>query len=481
MSNLSELLPTGGGQNAVDFVASGTLSSGQTVILKADGTVEAVSGVDESLGSSTQISNGNFAYPVGIYDSTNNKVVVVYSGPSNRAYAVVGQISATSISFGSEVLAVATTAYYQAGAFDANTGKILLCYADYDNFEYGKAVVGTVSGTSISFGSVSTFNSGATAYISAIYDPSEQKVIIGYRDIGDSPFRGKLVAATISGTSVSFGSESTFNDGNTQFISLSYDATENKTLIFYQDQSNSRYPTCRVASLSGTSFTYGTETVLASRPVENTGGAYTTSGKHFLVFRNDGNPNNLSSVVVATVSGNNVSFGTETATTVRFSNSPYVPVVYNEKADKVIIFGRNQDNSYYPTYLTASISGTAITLETPVVTQSVTSYEQGSVYDPTEEKSALFWPTSSRNTPVGAVLTSASSNSASFIGITAEAIANTATGAVNVYGGINEAQTGLTIGSDYYVQANGSLSTTASAVKVGQAISATTINMMDLT
>jgi hypothetical protein len=42
MSNLSELLPTGGGQNAVDFVASGTLSSGQTVALKADGTVTAV-------------------------------------------------------------------------------------------------------------------------------------------------------------------------------------------------------------------------------------------------------------------------------------------------------------------------------------------------------------------------------------------------------------------------------------------------------
>ena len=42
MSNLSELLPTGGGQNAVDFVASGTLSSGQTVALQSDGTVEAV-------------------------------------------------------------------------------------------------------------------------------------------------------------------------------------------------------------------------------------------------------------------------------------------------------------------------------------------------------------------------------------------------------------------------------------------------------
>ena len=43
MSNLSELLPSGGGQNAVDFIASGTLSSGQTVALNSDGTVSAVS------------------------------------------------------------------------------------------------------------------------------------------------------------------------------------------------------------------------------------------------------------------------------------------------------------------------------------------------------------------------------------------------------------------------------------------------------
>ena len=68
-----------------------------------------------------------------------------------------------------------------------------------------------------------------------------------------------------------------------------------------------------------------------------------------------------------------------------------------------------------------------------------------------------------------------------FIGITAEAISDTATGPVNVYGGINAVQTGLTIASDYYVQADGSLSTATSTVKAGQAISATTINMMDLT
>ena len=75
----------------------------------------------------------------------------------------------------------------------------------------------------------------------------------------------------------------------------------------------------------------------------------------------------------------------------------------------------------------------------------------------------------------------ASANYTSFIGITSKAISSGATGAINTYGGINTAQTGLTIASDYYVQSNGSLSTTTSSVKAGQAISATTINLKDFT
>ena len=70
-----------------------------------------------------------------------------------------------------------------------------------------------------------------------------------------------------------------------------------------------------------------------------------------------------------------------------------------------------------------------------------------------------------------------------FIGLAADAISDTATGNINVKGGINEAQSSLTIGSDYYVQSDGTISTTSTspAVKIGQAITATTINMMDLT
>jgi len=62
-----------------------------------------------------------------------------------------------------------------------------------------------------------------------------------------------------------------------------------------------------------------------------------------------------------------------------------------------------------------------------------------------------------------------------FIGITDQAIADTATGAVIVQGGVSDKVTGLTTGSDYYVQDDGTLSTTVSSVPAGRALSSTSI------
>ena len=42
MSNLSELLPSGGGQNVGSFEASGTIANGKAVGLRSDGKVEAI-------------------------------------------------------------------------------------------------------------------------------------------------------------------------------------------------------------------------------------------------------------------------------------------------------------------------------------------------------------------------------------------------------------------------------------------------------
>ncbi|HAI37582.1 MAG TPA: hypothetical protein DCM40_05365, partial [Maribacter sp.] len=65
-------------------------------------------------------------------------------------------------------------------------GKIVVVYGDGGNSQYGTAIVGTVSGTSISFGSAVVFNSGNT-YEGAVVctDTTNNKVIVAYRDEGN--------------------------------------------------------------------------------------------------------------------------------------------------------------------------------------------------------------------------------------------------------------------------------------------------------
>jgi len=481
MSNLSELLPTGGGQNAVDFVASGTLSSGQTVALKTDGTVEAVSASANPsvVGSAVVFDTSTTSYIASAFDSNLNKVVIAYRDENNSNYgtAIVGTVSGTTISFGSAVVFNASDAREIGITFDSNENKIVIVYRDNGNSGYGTAIVGTVSGTSISFGSEVVFESAITLRCTAVFDTVNNKVLIAYRDFGNSNY-GTAIVGTVSGTSISFGSAVVFAAGNTNDISMAFDSNVSKVVVAYRDDSNSLYGTAIVATVSGTSVSFGTAAIFDSSAVEqNTIAFDSTANKVVIAYRAIG-ASSYGTAVVGTVSGTSISFGS----TVVFNSvdTYFLSSIYSITSNKIVIsygqYGAPR-NGYS---IEGTISGTSISFLDPVIFISGTTFYISSVLDSnsnvvsiavgsngTESKSVIFQPPSS--------------NYADFIGITAGAISDTATGAVNVYGGINEAQTGLTIGSDYYVQNDGSISTTASAVKIGQAISATTINMMDLT
>ena len=87
-------------------VASGTLPTGSTVIVNADGTVSAVAGQSRGVGSATTFESGAAYWERAVFDSSNNKVVISYRDNDNSFYgtAVVGTVSGTSISFGTPVV-----------------------------------------------------------------------------------------------------------------------------------------------------------------------------------------------------------------------------------------------------------------------------------------------------------------------------------------------------------------------------------------
>jgi hypothetical protein len=479
MSNLSELLPTGGGQNAVDFVASGTLASGQTVILRSDGKVEAVAEVSV-VGSLAVFESANSNNISATYNSTNNKIVIAYTDNGNSAYgtAVVGTVSGTSISFGSPTVFESANSNNISATYNSTNNKIVIAYADNGNSGYGTAKVGTVSGTSISFGSPTVYNSASSWHNKTTYDSTNNKIVVAYRDFGNSSY-GTAKVGTISGTSISFGSPTVFESAPVAYVPITYNSTNNKIVITYTDFGNSSYGTAIVGTVSGTSISFGSPTVYNSASTVYQDVTYDSTNNKIVVAYRDGGNSSYGTAKVGTISGTSISFGSATVyVSASLDSDP--SVTHDVANNKTIIFYPNSGNSNRGTAIAGTISGTSISFGSPTVFGPPNSFSNSATYNSTNGIVVnAFEGSSSYGTAV--TYQPGSTNSADFIGITAEAISNTATGAVNVYGGINEAQTGLTIGSDYYVQNDGSISTTSSAVKIGQAISATTINMMDLT
>ena len=66
----------------------------------------------------------------------------------------------------------------------------------------GKPVIVTAGGTTL--GSESSAFDAQAHYLSTVYDTSNDKVVIAYSDPGDSNY-GKVVVGTVSGSDVTFG------------------------------------------------------------------------------------------------------------------------------------------------------------------------------------------------------------------------------------------------------------------------------------
>ena len=481
MSNLSELLPTGGGQNAVNFVASGTLSSGQTVALKSDGTVEAVTETfDPTISLGTPVSfHTSIGRVSSAYDSDSGKIVVCYyDGSTVELKCVVGTVSGSTISFGSVVTVFASASVWNTITFDSINNKIVIAYSGAS--AYLNAVVGSVSGTSISFGTPTVVYSSNSQYLTSTFDSGNGKVILGWQNIGsgNSEFRG--IVGTVSGTGISFGTSLDVSfSTEVNYCNVIYEPNSGRIVFIAENFSSGTFS--YLCTVSGTSLTYNSYASISANRIQYISSSAVGNSKIVLSGRNISN-SNYGTSFVGTISGTTISYGSG----VVFSSSSTTETAtsYDSAIDRVVVSYRDSGSTDDGEFVVGSVSGTSISFNSPTTFESGTISNLSSTFDSAQNKVVTSYQyNTSPSAGKSVVITAGSltSNNTDFIGITDQAIADTATGAVNVYGGINEAQTGLTIGADYYVQADGSLSTTASAVKVGQAISATTINMMDLT
>jgi hypothetical protein len=461
--------------------ASGTLANGNKVIVNSDGTVSVVAeSVGNTLTTGTPVTHqtGQIRNTAIAYDSNAQKIVIVYNDNDYTNYygrAVVGTVSGTSISFGTSVVFESAQVADNAIAYDANAQKVVISYRDMGNSSQGTAIVGTVSGTSISFGSATVFETGDLYYGSISYDSTAQKVVIAYQDGSDSE-KGKAVVGTISGTSISFGSVVQYESGGVAFPSIAYDSNADRHVIAYRDSGNSNYGTAVVGTVSGTSISFGTPVVFESAASEDEAIAYDSSAQKVVIAYKDEGNSSYGTAIVGTVSGTSISFGT--AAVFESASIQYTSIAYDSSAQKVVIAYSDVGNSRHGTTVIGTVSGTSISFGAASVFEDSSTYNTATAYDSNTQQAVIaYWDLgdSEKGKAVVGTLVSSNLTAENYIGISDDAYADGATATIQIVGCTDDAQTSLTAGQQYFVQGDGTLSTTAGSPSVlaGTAISAT--------
>ena len=460
--------------------ASGVLPNGKPVVVNADGTVSVISGIDQALGSAVVFEAANALQIKATFDSSNNKIVIAYSDVGNSRYgtAIVGTISGTSISFGTAVVFEAATVYNVSATFDSNANKVVISYRDAGNSNYGTAIVGTVSGTNISFGTPVIFFNGSCQQISSTFDSNVNKVVITFQSVVSSPYPVSAIVGTVSGTGISFGTAAVFNNANTSGQVVTFDSSANKVVIAYKDVGNSSYGTAIVGTISGTDISFGTEVVFNSANGDQLGLDYdATAQKVVIAYRNFGN-SSYGTAIVGTVSGTGISFGTAAVYNTAAVGT-YSSVVYNAAVQKTVIFYLDAGNSSYGTFVVATISGTSISFGTKAVFENAAANFLSAVYDSNAQKIAIaYQDAGNSNYGTAIVLQPGNANitAENYIGMSSGGqVASGSSATVDIIGTVNSDQSSLTAGQSYFVQTDGTLGLTADdpSVFAGTAISAT--------
>ena len=463
-------------------VASGTLANGKPVVVNADGTVSVAADttITKAYGSVVTFTTSNTNYQRVAYDSSNNKIVIAYDDDSdNTGKAVVGTVNASnnSISFGTPVTFNNAQTEWIDIEFDSNANKFVIGYQDDGNSSYGTAIVGTVSGTSISFGSEVVFLSNYVEGIRITFDTTANKIIISYID-QSSPW-GRALVGTVSGTSISFGSAATFDsDARAAGSDMVYDANANKIVIAYNLPYSSGVGKAVVGTVSGTSISFGTPVTFDAGQSSYPALAYNSVDNNVILAYRDSNSSGAKAVV-GTVSGTSIGFGTA-VTVASTSGLLYIALGYNPQTNTIALEYGDTGNSNYGTIFEGTISGTTLSFDSGTVFQESRTQWSDMVYDSSADRLVLIYEDQTnsghgksmviKTGGVTKVLTSEN-----YIGISSSGAADGTTAIIDTKGAIADNLSSLTPGQSYFVQTDGTLGTTADdpSVFAGTAIAAT--------
>ena len=496
MSNLSELLPSGGGQNNVEFVAQGTLTNGQTVRLRTDGKVEAIAVQSAGISSNINVDADQPRYNQCIYVSSVNRVAIIcQNNTTGYPEAIIGEVSGSSITFGTPVQITTDYSYRQIRAtYDVSADRLVM-FVGYSSNYYGYVGSINAAANSSSWGTAQQRSVGIDCKARAcVYVPNAQHTLFIFRQNSGNGYLRAASAKVNSNNTITWVSQTNIQTSNGPGYNdygcdVTYDSNQQVAIAAY----NFGYST-DVAAIPIGVTTNGAINVGTQRSLYSYG--------YFDCVAIDYDSKTQKCGIVADAAGTGFMIGvyaTSSTTLAQGSSGPYSlgglfggdpegSLKSNGNNEFIYAYTYNSSGVIKPAYWLMYIDSNNDLYNSSSSTDIATAASNGDfdiAYDTTTQKFIInFYYDGTTDKNQAYLYNYPISNNTDVIGITSQAISSGASGNVSLLGGINESQSGMTPGDTMYVQGDGTITNSSTGtytpVLIGTAVSATTLNIKDL-
>jgi len=348
-----------------------------------------------------------------------------------------------------------------------------VAYGDQTDGLGEAVVVSATAGRVVTAGSSSTFNAAGTSYVSMVYDENAAKCLICYRDDGGDDF-GHTKVATVTGDSVAFGTEDTFNGVSTNNITATYDSAAQKTLISFYDVGGSTHQEAIVATITGTDATFGSAISIWDSALTTPDGAYDSMNNKHLI---SGGVASAGVLRVVSVSGTGATAETQGCYCGKIIGNT-VGVAFDSIQNKFIVSFADDNEAGTAFFVDVSLStggmkiggaiefgGSIAPYYPTVATNNLAS----------NNKALLVFPDSVAAKSYGVVVELDSRDAA--IGVAQTTASAGTSNGVKPWGSASTIHTGLTMGAQYFISAAGEPTLLKTGYPLGLSTSATNINL----
>lgn len=310
--------------------------------------------VDIVYGSAQEFESGETDYSQCCEIDTN-KFVVVYQDIDDdyAGKARVGTVSGTTITWGAINEFCSFVYGSQLGICKLDTDKFVVVYSDKPQGYDGYARVGTVSVRTISWGTHKEFETDNISYPSCCQLGTD-KFAIAYED--DTALTGKVCICTVATTTITSGTPVNF-EGAIQYAHCCKLHTD-KFVAVYTDTGDSNKCKACAFTVVGTTPTAGAIKEIDANSSAHTECAQLDTDKFVIAWEDT--DDTAGAIEICTVSGTTIAEGAEVE--LNPDNVKYIGLAKIDATHFVVIY-RDEGNVNKGTSRYCSFSGTTITLD----------------------------------------------------------------------------------------------------------------------